>query len=188
MCRDLKNDLETSHIPIILLTARAEDQEVIRGLEAGADDYITKPFNVEMLITRIKNLIQLRRRLQEKIAQRMRFEPREIPVSSLDNEFIKELQTVIEKYLSDPGFNVEQLAHKLYMSPSTLRRKIEALTGETTSALIRSYRLARAAQLLKARFGNVTEVAFAVGFSDSSYFARCFKEKFNRLPHDYTGD
>ncbi|MCI0470039.1 MAG: helix-turn-helix domain-containing protein, partial [Candidatus Aminicenantes bacterium] len=184
----LKKDIATSHIPIILLTARASEKEVILGLEAGADDYITKPFNVEILLTRIKNLIGLRRLLQEKIAQRMLLQPREISVSSLDNKFVKELQDIIEKHLSDPGFNVEQLAQKLYMSPSTLRRKIAALTGETTNELIRSYRLTRAAQLLKAKFGNVTEVAFAVGFSDASYFARCFKEKFNRSPHNYTGD
>lgn len=115
----------------------------------------------------------------------MMLQPGEISVSSMDEAFLKEMQTVIEGNLGDPEFTVEQMAKKLYMSQSSLYRKVEALTGLSPRLLIRSYRLKRAAQLLKARFGNVTEVAFEVGFSSTSYFTRCFKDKFHCLPSNY---
>ena len=185
LCRVLKRDMNTSHIPIILLTAKASDENVIRGLETGADDYITKPFNTNILTARIKNLIDLRHQLQLKRKRQMTLQPVEIPVSSLEEKFYKELQDTIEKNLSDPEFNVDLLHKKLYMGRTSLYRKILALSGETPTQFIRSYRLQRAAQLFKANFGNVTEVAFAVGFSNTAYFAKCFKEKFHRSPSHY---
>jgi signal transduction histidine kinase/ligand-binding sensor domain-containing protein/DNA-binding response OmpR family regulator len=188
LCDVLKKDVKTSHIPIILLTAKASEDSVVEGLETGADDYITKPFNIKILLARIKNLIDLRRRLQETIQREMILQPTEIVVSSIDREFMKELKEAIEKNLSDMEFGVDGLAKTLYMSRATLNRKVRALTGESTNQFIQSYRLKRAAQLLKANFGNVTEVAFEVGFSSSNYFTRCFKEKFHQLPHSYSGE
>ncbi|MCP4152441.1 MAG: response regulator [bacterium] len=185
LCAVLKKEVKTSHIPIILLTAKASEDSMVQGLETGADDYITKPFSTKILTTRIKNLIDLRRQLQEKIQRKMMLQPAEISVSSVDKEFIKELQGVIEKNLSDTLFNVEKLGKKLYMSRATLYRKVHALTGESPREFIRSYRLKRGAQLLKANSGNVTEVAFEVGFSSSSYFIKCFKDKFHQSPHSY---
>jgi signal transduction histidine kinase/ligand-binding sensor domain-containing protein/DNA-binding response OmpR family regulator len=185
MCARLKKDIKTSHIPVILLTAKASENSIVRGLETGADDYITKPFNANLLVIRVKNLVRLRRQLQRKIQDEMMLQPGEISVSSIDTEFIKEIQASIEENLSGPEFSVEQLAKRLYMSKSSLYKKVEALTGESPQLFIRSYRLKRAAQLLKAKAGNVTEVAFEVGFSSTSYFAKCFKEKFHRLPSDY---
>jgi signal transduction histidine kinase/DNA-binding response OmpR family regulator len=185
LCKTLKTDIKTSHVPIILLTAKASEENIIEGLETGADDYITKPFNTTILCTRIKNLIDLRRHIQEKIQRLMMMQPAEIQVSSMDQTFIKEVQTAIEKNLSEPEFNVDQLGKTLYMSRATLYRKIQALTGESPRDFIRSYRLKRGAQLLKAHFGNVTEVAFEVGFSSTAYFTKCFKEKFHQLPHAF---
>ncbi len=185
LCRTLKRDIKTSHIPIILLTAKAAEENIVQGLEIGADDYITKPFNTRILLARIKNLIDLRRQLQLKIKREMVLQPAEISVSSMDQEFMKELQELIEKNLSDAEFNVDQLGKKLYMSRASLYRKIQALTGQPPNQFIKSYRLKRAAQLLKARSGNVTEVAFAVGFSSSAYFTRCFREEFHQLPSDF---
>jgi len=185
LCRELKNDIKTSHIPIILLTAKASEESIIEGLETGADDYITKPFNTKILVARIKNLIDLRQQLQQKIQRQLMLQPAEISVSSMDKTFIKELQDTIEKNLSEPEFNVDQLGKKLYMSRASLYRKIQALTGEAPRDFIRSYRLKRGAQLLKANFGNVTEVAFEVGFSSTAYFTKCFKEKFHQLPHAF---
>jgi len=182
LCAALKKDIKTSHIPIVLLTARTSETSVIEGFETGADDYITKPFNRKILATRIKNLIDLRRALQEKIQRELHLQPTEIAVSSIDQAFMGELKGVLDKYLSDPEFNVEILAKKLYLSQSTLYRKVLALTGEAPIEFIRSYRLKRATQLLKANFGNVTEVAFGVGFSSTAYFTKCFKEKFHQLP------
>jgi len=185
LCSVLKQDVLTSHIPIVLLTAKASEENVVQGLETGADDYITKPFNTKILMARIRNLIDLRCQLQQKMKRQMMLQPAEISVSSIDEEFIKELQVAIEKNLADPEFTVEELGKKLYMSRASLYRKIQALTGESPNHFIRNYRLKRAAQLLKENFGNVTEVAFEVGFSSSAYFTKCFKEQFQQLPSSY---
>jgi signal transduction histidine kinase/DNA-binding response OmpR family regulator len=185
LCRALKADLVTSHIPIILLTARAAEENVLQGLATGADDYITKPFNIRILCARIKNLIDLRSQFHMNLDREMTLQPAAISVSTIDKEFIKELKEVIEKNLSDPEFNVDDLGKKLYMSRTSIYRKIHALTGKPPSEFIRSYRLKRAAQLLKDKGGSVTEVAFEVGFSSRSYFTKCFKEKFQQLPSDY---
>ena len=185
LCRVLKSDIKTSHIPLILLTAKASEEDIIKGLETGADDYITKPFNTKILCARIKNLIDLRRQLQLKRKRQMTLQPQEISVSSVDENFYKELQDMIEKNISDSEFNVEQMGKKLYMSRATLYRKIMALTGDSPLQFIRSYRLKRAAQLLKVNFGNVTEVATKVGFSNIAHFSQCFKEEFHQLPSTY---
>jgi signal transduction histidine kinase/DNA-binding response OmpR family regulator len=185
LCSILKKDINTSHIPLILLTAKTTERSIIQGLETGADDYITKPFNPNILIARIRNLIELRRQLQLKRKRQMTLQPQEIHVSSVDERFYKDLQSIVEKNVSDPEFNVEQLHKKLYMGRTSLYRKILALTGETPTQFLRSFRLQRAAQLLKSNFGNVTEVAFAVGFSNTTYFSKCFKEKFHQTPSQY---
>jgi signal transduction histidine kinase/DNA-binding response OmpR family regulator len=185
LCRVLKKDIDTSHIPVVLLTAKASEESIVRGLESGADDYITKPFNTRMLLNRIKNLIELRRQLQLKIQRKKMLLPTEISVSSPDEKFLKEFQGIIEKNLSDPDFNVDVLSRKLIMGRSTLFRKIQALTGETPNQFIQSYRLERGAQLLKANYGNVTEVAMEVGFSSTPYFAKLFKEKFHQTPSEF---
>jgi CheY-like chemotaxis protein len=185
LCRVLKQDIKTSHIPVILLTAKASEENMEQGLEIGADDYITKPFNTKILLIRVKNLIHLRRLLQQKIQRQMMMQPDEIAVSSIDQSFLKEIQELIENNLSDPNFNVDQLAKKLYLSQSTLYRKLQALTGESPVEYIRAYRLKRALQLINANFGNVTEVAFKVGFSNTAYFSKCFKEKFHHPPSSF---
>ncbi len=185
LCHMLKTEVGTSHIPIIMLTAKEGEENMLRGLETGADAYVTKPFNTRLLHARIKNLIDLRRQFQSRVKRKMVLEPEETPVSSLDEKFLEELQGHIEKNLSASEFNVDMLAKKLIMSRATLYRKVHALTGESPNRFIRSYRLKRAAQLLKAHFGNVGEVAMEVGFTNISYFSQCFKEKFHQLPSEY---
>ncbi len=185
LCRVLKSDVKTSHIPIILLTAKAAEENIIQGLETGADDYITKPFNTKILIARIKNLIDLRSQLQRNINREMTLQPVKTLVSTIDREFLHDLHEAIRKNLADEEFNVEHLCKKLYMGRTTLYRKVLALTGETPTDFIRSYRLKQGAELLKKNVGTVLEVALAVGFSNSSYFAKCFKEKFHQLPSEY---
>ncbi|MGD2086115.1 MAG: response regulator [Candidatus Aminicenantes bacterium] len=186
LCQELKNDINTSHIPIILLTARATEKDIIRGLEAGADDYITKPFHIQVLLTRVKNLISLRRQLQQKIERRMLLQPEEFTLSELENLFLDKLQELIEENLSNPEFGVDELAEILDISRPTLYRKVFALTGQSPKKFIQSYRLKRSFELLTAHYGNVTEVAYKVGFSSSAYFTKCFKEVFHRLPSDFT--
>jgi len=185
LCRVLKSHRSTSHVPIILLTAKAGEADIIEGLETGADDYITKPFNTRILCARIKNLIDLRRYLQQTINREMTLQPTKIAVMPVDKEFIKDLKEVIENNIKDPDFNVEVLCKKLYMSHATLYRKIHALTGESPTEFIRTYRLKRGAELLKNSFGTVLEVAMEVGFSSANYFTKCFKKKFHQLPSTY---
>jgi len=185
LSRTLKKDIKTSHIPLILLTAKASEESIVRGLETGADDYVTKPFSTQILLARIKNLIDLRRQLHSNINREMTLQPAKISVSTIDKEFMKELQDVINKNLADEEFNVEQLARQLYMDRSTLYRKVLALTGETPTDFIRSCRLKRGAELLKSNFGTVLEVALEAGFSSANYFTKCFKKKFHQLPSTY---
>ena len=185
LCRVLKNNIDTSHIPIILLTAKASEENILQGLETGADDYVTKPFNTRILCARIKNLIDLRRQMQLTLNREMTLQPVKISISAMDKKFIKRLQEVIRENISDPDFNIEQLCKKMEMSQPTLYRKIHALSGESPTDFIRSYRLKRGAELLKNNFGTVLEVAFEVGFSSAGYFTKCFKEKFHRLPSSY---
>jgi len=185
LCRLLKNDIRTSHIPIILLTAKASEESIIQGLETGADDYITKPFNTKILCARIKNLIDLRRHMQETLNREMTLQPDKMSVSQIDKMFVKKLKEVINKNISDPEFNIDQLCKKMDMSQPTVYRKIHALTGESPTEFIRSYRLKRGAELLKKNFGTVLEVAFEVGFSSANYFTKCFKKKFHQLPSTY---
>ncbi|UCH96347.1 MAG: response regulator [Candidatus Aminicenantes bacterium] len=185
LCRVLKNDVKTSHIPIIILTAKASEENIIQGLETGADDYITKPFNTRILMVRIKNLIDIRSQLQQNLRREMSLQPIKTSVSKIDREFLNDLQAAIDKNISDPDFNVDQLCKKLYMGHTTLYRKIHALSGETPTEFIRSYRLKKGAELLKRNFGPVIEVAFEVGFSSAGYFTKCFKKMFHQLPTEY---
>jgi signal transduction histidine kinase/DNA-binding response OmpR family regulator len=185
LCRVLKSDIQTSHIPIILLTAKASEENILHGLKNGADDYITKPFSTKILSARIKNLIDIRSQLQQNFKREMTFQPVKISVSKIDREFLQDLQDVIKKNISEPEFNVEAMCKRLYMSNATLYRKIQALCGQTPTEFLRSFRLKRAMELLKSGFGSVTEVAFEVGFSSRAYFTKCFKEKFHQLPSTY---
>jgi len=185
LCRELKSDVITSHIPIILLTAKASEDSIIQGLETGADDYITKPFNTKILLARIKNLIEIRSQLQKNINREMNLQPIKTSLSSIDREFLRDLHSVINRNLADPEFNVEELCKRMYMSRTTIYRKILALTGETPTDFIRSFRLKQGAELLKQKNYSVLEVAFEVGFNNSSYFAKCFKEKFHQLPSEF---
>jgi len=184
LCRGLKNNLRTSHIPIILLSAKASDTSIIRGLETNADDYIIKPFNTRMLSLRMQNLIHSRREYKKSLQQQILRNPDEISVPSMDTQFFKEVRLLIEKNLSDPEFNVELLAKKMYISRSGLYKKIYAFIGETPVEFIRNFRLERAKQLLEANYGNITEIAQEVGFANVAYFTKCFKELFKRKPSE----
>jgi signal transduction histidine kinase/ligand-binding sensor domain-containing protein/DNA-binding NarL/FixJ family response regulator len=186
LCRALKSDVQTSHIPVILLTAKAAEENIVEGLETGADDYITKPFSTLILSARIKNLIDIRSQLQQNVKREMTMQPVKTSVSKIDREFLKDLQAVLKENVGDPEFNVEEMCKRLYMGNTTLYRKVQALSGQSPTEFLRTYRLKQAAQLLKSGFGSVTEVAFEVGFSSRAYFTKCFKEKFHQLPSEYS--
>ncbi len=187
LCQQLKSDERTSHIPIILLTARSSIESKIKGLEFGADDYLIKPFDTSELRVRVKNLIEQRRKLREKFSQNIFLKPAEIAVTSYDQRFLQRTIDIIEKHLADPDFDVTLLTHEVGMSRMQLHRKLHALTNQSASQFIRILRLKRAAELLHQHFGNVAEIAYEVGFSNPSYFAECFRRQFGVLPSEYLG-
>ncbi len=185
LCRALKKNVLTSHIPVILATAGLSDENIRRGFEAGADDIIARPFSASLMAARVTNMLELRRRLQLERTDRMKLIATELAVSPIDDEFYNRLQDTVERHIADPDFNVEVLSRVLDISHATLYRKVRALTGKTPVRFIRSCRLHRAARMLEAGMDSVSGVALEVGFPDVSYFARCFKEQFHRLPSDY---
>jgi transcriptional regulator GlxA family with amidase domain len=186
LTRELKSDERTSHVPVVLLTARTDHDSRITGLEYGADDYLAKPFNVQELITRINNLIATRRQLQRRYAQMVvSVEPQAADLPEMETEFLVRLRQAIEERISDEDFRVEEMASALNVSRRQLQRKIRALTGESPSGLLRRIRLEHAAKLLIETSINVSEAAPAVGFSSPSYFAQCFRDQFGQSPTEY---
>jgi len=185
LCRRLKADERTSHIPVILLTARATSEDKIRGLEKGADDYLTKPFEARELQVRIRNLITQREKLRNHYMQTLNLAPEKAEVASADQSFIAKLNTIIRQHLDDAVYSIEQLAREIGFSHSQLVRKLESITGLTPGSFVRVHRLVRAKQLLDQRTGTVSQIAYECGFSNLSYFSRCFKIQFGQLPSEY---
>lgn len=180
----LKSDVRTSHIPIIMLTAKSALQSRLTGLETGADAYLSKPFYSEELVARIQNLFAQRARLQAYF-QGMRNDSPSPQVPDMEQDFLQRAYTVIEENLSDQDFSVEQLSNALLLSRSQLHRKLKALTGQTASEFIRAYRLKRAAAILRQQPGiTVSEVSFKVGFNSPQYFSTKFKEKYGYSPSE----
>jgi len=185
LCKRIKTNEKTSHIPFILLTAKADVETKLVGLESGADDYLAKPFNVTELQIRIRNLIDLRMKLRKRFASSLVLKPSDIKGTSLDDRFIRKVMEIVEAHLADPSFGVELLADEVSMSSVQLYRKLKAITGHSPNDLVRSIRLERAASLLDQRVGNIAEVAYQVGFNNLSYFSKCFREKFNQTPSEF---
>jgi signal transduction histidine kinase/DNA-binding NarL/FixJ family response regulator len=186
LCRIIKNNILTSHIPVILLTAKSSEEGIIQGLETGADDYITKPFQIKILCARIKNLIDLRTHMQQTLKREMTRQPVKISMSRNDKVFLKKITQLINENISDPDFNVTQMCKELEMSQPSLYRKVYALSGESPTEFIRTYRLERGAELLRKNPAvTVLEVAMEVGFSNANYFAKCFKKMYHQSPSTY---
>jgi DNA-binding response OmpR family regulator len=185
LSKKIKTDAATSHIPVVLLTAMTAVEEEMEGFQAGANDYITKPFTFELLEARIKNLLYLRLQMQKKFQKQLEINPAEITVTSADEEFIKKALAAAEKNMGNPAFSVEDLSRDLFMSRVTLYKKLLSITGKTPIEFIRIMRLKRAAQLLKNGDLNISEVAYEVGFNNPKVFTRYFKEEFNMTPSQF---
>lgn len=186
LCNTLKGDEKTSHIPIVLLTAKAGEEHEIEGIETGADIYITKPFNQELLQLHVRNLIETRKKLQQKYTKGVVLQPKEIAVTSLDEQFLERLQAVLDKNVESPAFNVEVFSKAMGMSRMQLHRKLKALIGLSATEFIRSQRLMLAAQLLEKSDINISEIGYSVGFNDHAYFSKCFKEFYHCTPTEYS--
>jgi signal transduction histidine kinase/DNA-binding response OmpR family regulator len=182
--RRTREDIRTSHIPVILLTARADETHRIEGLETGADDYISKPFSARELAARVRNLIEQRKKLREVYGKQAVLEPASTALSSADRQFLEKVNAAIATHLDDPDFSVDALSELVFLSRSQLHRKLTALIDQAPTTYIRSVRLQHALERLKKRDGSITEIAFDVGFSNLSYFSKCFKEQFGVLPSE----
>ncbi|WP_298239162.1 response regulator [uncultured Algibacter sp.] len=185
LCNTLKNDTLTSHVPVILLTAKTGESNELKGLEVGADDFISKPFNSKILVKRVENLINFSKSLQKRYTQYSSLKPKDIAVTNLDEAFLAEVETIFNKHLSEPNFNAQSFSELIGMSRMQLHRKLMALTGLSTSQFIRSQRLKMSINLLQESDLTVSEVAYQVGFNTVSYFIKCFKEAYNNTPNAY---
>ncbi|MEL6810554.1 MAG: two-component regulator propeller domain-containing protein [Bacteroidota bacterium] len=185
LCNTLKSDTRTSHIPIILLTAKSGDYSELEGLQNKADDYIVKPFNAEVLKQKAVNIIASRRALRERYSQNVFLKPKDIAFTSVDETFLEEVQKVLDSSITDPDFNAERFAASLYMSRMQLHRKIKALTSLSTTEFIRSQRLKSAIRLIEDSGMTVNEIAYSVGFNTPSYFIKCFKQAYGVTPSEY---
>lgn len=181
----LKSDKRTCHIPVILLTAMTGQEQQLRGLETGANDYITKPFDLDVLNAKIRNLLHLKNNMKTTYSRQLHVAMPEIEVQSPDAKLLTEIVSYLENNLTNPQLSVENLSKQIGMSRGTLYARLLAMTGETPVEYIRSFRLNKAVSLMEKKNMTISETAYEVGFTTPNYFTRSFKEKFNMLPSEY---
>ena len=185
LCRDLKSNIETSHIPVVLLTAKSTFDDRMTGLEGGADAYVEKPFSLVFVRKLIENLLENRRRILEKFAHEPFVHSEALELNKTDKSFIQKVTSFILENLDNQNLDVDILAEKMFMSRSTLYRKIKAVTGEAPSDFIRLVRLKRAAELLASGTYRAMEVSEMVGYSSFSWFYKAFQKQFGTHPTEY---
>ena len=187
MCKIIKSEEETALIPFLFLSVWSSDDFKLKGLHTGADDYITKQFSSDVLIAKIKNTIEFRKRFKDLSMSKIEIMPGKIQLDSMQTIFINNVQTILEQHVGDLNFNSKRFREEMNMSHSLLYRNLKSLTGLSSNELIRDYRLKRAAQILKMDTGlSISEVGFKVGFIDSKYFSQCFKKKYGTIPSVYS--
>lgn len=186
LCRAVKQDINTSHVMVILLTARSAEEAKLEGFRSGADEYLSKPFNMEMLQLRINHLLELRKMRSRDFLKGEEIKVEEVTMNEIDRKFLLQAVGALEKNLNNEEYDVDALASDVYMSRSTLYRKIHSLTGQKPSIFIRTIRLKHAARLIKEGQHTITEIADMCGFSSLSYFSRSFKAQYGIQPGSYT--
>ena len=182
LCLRVKSDLKTSHIPILMVTAKGMQIDKVKGIDSGADVYLNKPFNMRVLKSHLNQLITSRQVLFDKYFNSVSTTINSDYTTSLDKEFMNNVLNYINENINDEKLNVENLAGELLLSRSKLYRKIKALTGDTANEFIRKIRLEKAKQLIETTEYTISEVCYKVGFSSPSYFTKCFKDYFEFLP------
>ncbi|MGZ3873246.1 MAG: two-component regulator propeller domain-containing protein [Mucilaginibacter sp.] len=185
LCIKIKNDKRTSHIPVILLTALIGEDQQLKGLETGASDYMTKPFNFEILQSKIRNILSQQEQMRKTYTKQVELSPTEILVDSPDEQFIKKVLLLIDSNISNPNFSVEELSNEVFVSRYTLYKKVLSMTGKTPNELVRSLRLKRAAQLLETGHLTISQICYKVGFKSQKYFVKTFKSEYNTIPSKY---
>ena len=184
LCSTLKSDIKTSHIPIILLTAKSRPEDRVECYKAGADGYIAKPFELPVLVARIDNFIKNKQNRQEKFKDTPDVDAETLELSVLDKEFLDKVISLVNEHIEDDSFDIDALANEVCMSRSSLYRKIKVITGMSPVELVRNTKLKRSYELLKEGRMNISQVAYAAGFSNPKYFSTCFKEQFGISPRD----
>ena len=185
MVRKIKNDTRTKHIPVIMLTVLSEETEQLKGLEAGASDYLTKPFSFHLLSIKIENLLSLNSLLKNTYSKHIQLETPEIEVESEDEKFLLKFTRYVEENIENPNLSIEELSKAMFVSRSTLYAKILNITGESPVEYVRSLKLKKALSLLQKNDMKIAQIAYSVGFSNPNYFARAFKAKYNVSPSEY---
>ena len=185
LCKNVKQNIRTCHIPVIILSAKTDIKDQMEGLQMGADDYIPKPFSLAILTTKIQNMMRTRRRMLEKYAKSLEVEPEKITFNAMDEALLKRAMAIVEKNMDNIEFSTDEFAREMNMSRSNLHLKLKAITGESTIDFIRKIRFNEAAKLLKDGRYTVAEVSTMVGFNTPSYFATSFKKYFGCLPTEY---
>lgn len=185
LCKQIKQNLNTCHIPVIILSAKAELNEQLEGLQVGADDYIPKPFSMNLITTKIRNLFRTRYRAIQYYSNSLEIEPEKIALNPMDELLLKRAVDIVEKHLDHVEFSTDEFAREMLMSRSNLHLKLKALTGEATNEFIRKIRFNKACKLLKEERYTVSEISSMVGFNTPSYFATSFKKYFGCLPSEY---
>ncbi len=185
LCKHIKQNLYTCHIPVIMLSAKTDLKEQLEGLQVGADDYIPKPFSMTLVTTKIKNLFRTRHRAIEHYSNSLEIEPEKVALNPIDEDLLKRAVEIVEKHLDNVEFSTDEFAREMYMSRSNLHLKMKALTGESTNEFIRKIRFNKACKLLKEGRYTVAEISTMVGFNTPSYFATSFKKYFGCLPSEY---
>ncbi|MCD7973646.1 MAG: response regulator [Candidatus Azobacteroides sp.] len=182
----VKTKFETSHVPVILLTVKSKEEDRIDAYDSGADGFISKPFNLNLLHSKIKNLLKTKERNAQEFKKQFVFEAKEMNYTSMDEEFLNRAVDCVHTHIDDPGFDQQQFADALGTSKSTLYKKLKSLTGLNTSSFIRNIRLKTACKIIdeKKRI-RISELAYAVGFNDPKYFSACFKKEFGMIPSEY---
>ena len=185
LCNAIKQEIKTSHIPVILLTSLSETDKQIEGLQTGADSYISKPFNEELLIAQVENLLLSKERLRNYFVESMSKWSKEINKHNNDRNLVERAISIVEDNLLNVSFSIDLFAEELNLSRSSLHRKLKALTNQTASEFITYIRLSKALKLFKSGNTNIEEVGFTVGLNSHSYFTRCFKKQFGESPKEY---
>ena len=185
LCQLIKTNVATNHIPVILLTVYALDEQKQVGFESGADAYIAKPFNIKLLKTRVRKLIENRKKIRESFSNFLLNETKQETLGKVEQQFITDFTHYVENSIANPEMNIDEIADALGLSRSNLYRKIKSLTDYSPNELIRTIRVKYAKQLLNSKAKSISEVAYEVGFSSPSYFAKCFKDFYNESPTEY---
>ncbi|WP_303316547.1 two-component regulator propeller domain-containing protein [Flavivirga abyssicola] len=184
-CKQLKTKQETSHIPVIMITAKASEESELLGFTNGADDYIRKPFNVNLLKLKLSNILEHREQLRKRFNRKIVSQPKDVTVTSADEKFLQQAIEIIEKHMMNTEFNVKFLVKEMNFSRSNIFMKFKELTGLSSGEFIRNIRLKRALQLLETSDLSVKEIMYMTGFNTASYFSKCFKKQFGVLPSEY---